>query len=197
MQCFSIWHVVSSNRQDFCTPVFHGCYNVINKTLGNSVPLLKKCNLQVSESKRRPWSHSNALSKHVSNLLNWNQFRRACWPFRTLHYFRFKHILPKMGYMRFGIIMLNKGISNGCSVRHDMKSEYFVCIPSGCQSTILNDMQLHTFTHTGSTPYHLISSSVLRLFTNESEIISSAPFPPYQNISAHSRLNRDSSVNSI
>ncbi|GFW69920.1 transposon Tf2-9 polyprotein [Trichonephila clavipes] len=36
--------VVSSNSYDCCTPVCHGCDEVIDQTLGNTVPLLKKCN---------------------------------------------------------------------------------------------------------------------------------------------------------
>ncbi|GFV71477.1 hypothetical protein TNCV_4562291 [Trichonephila clavipes] len=135
---------------------------VIDQTLGNTVPLLKKCNLQVSDSSRRPWSRKNASSEYVPNMLDWIQVRRARWPFHTLYCFSFKHVLHQTSSMRSGIItMENKGISNGSSVRDDMRSKYLVCIPSARQSVILNDMQVRTSAYADSTPCHLTSSSVL------------------------------------
>ncbi|CAL1275398.1 unnamed protein product [Larinioides sclopetarius] len=110
--------------------------------LGNTVPLLEKCNLQVSDSNRRSWSFSNASSEHVPNMLDWIQVKRARWPFHTLYCFSFKHVLHQTSSMRSGIIILeNKGISNSSSVRDGMKLQYLVCIPSARQSTIPNDMQ--------------------------------------------------------
>ncbi|GFU76709.1 hypothetical protein TNCV_2849781 [Trichonephila clavipes] len=54
-----------------------------------------------------------------------------------------------------------KGISNGSSVRDDVRSKYLVYIPSARQSAITNDMQVRTSTYADSTPYHPTSSSVL------------------------------------
>ncbi|GFU83141.1 hypothetical protein TNCV_3737521 [Trichonephila clavipes] len=86
--------------------------------------------------------------------------------------------------MRSGIIILeNKGISNGSSVRDDMRSKYLVFIPSARQSAIPNDMQVRTSAYADSTPYHPTSSSVLGPFTNECGVISSASVPPYKNTS--------------
>ncbi|GFT90558.1 hypothetical protein TNCV_2774421 [Trichonephila clavipes] len=57
-------------------------------------------------------------------------------------------------------------------------------------------MQVRTSAYVDSIPYHPTSSSVLRPFTNECGVISSAPVP-YKNTSGvTSRLNQDSSVNS-
>ncbi|GFX69261.1 hypothetical protein TNCV_3564371 [Trichonephila clavipes] len=135
---------------------------VIDQTLGNTVPLFKKCNLQVSDSSRRPWSRSNASSEYVPNMLDWIQVRRARWTFHTLYCFSFKHVLHQTSSMRSTIIILeNKGISNGSSVRDDMRSKYLVCIPSARQSAIPNDMQVRTSAYADSTPYHPTSSSVL------------------------------------
>ncbi|GFV96096.1 hypothetical protein TNCV_1870571 [Trichonephila clavipes] len=138
------------------------CDEVIDQTLGNTVPLRKKCNLQVSDSSRRPWSRRNVSSDYVPNMLDWIQVRRARWPFHTLYCFSFKHVLHQTSSMRSGIIILeNKGISNGSSVRDDMRSKYLVCIPSARQSAIPNDMQVRTSAYADSTPYHSTSSSVL------------------------------------
>ncbi|GFV13721.1 hypothetical protein TNCV_2105911 [Trichonephila clavipes] len=55
-----------------------------------------------------------------------------------------------------------KGISNGSSVRDDIRSKYLVCIPSACQKAIPNDaMQVRTSAYADSTPYHPTCSSVL------------------------------------
>ncbi|GFW67369.1 hypothetical protein TNCV_2596021 [Trichonephila clavipes] len=87
---------------------------------------------------------------------------RARWKFHTLYCFSFKHVLHQTSSMRSGIIILeNKGISNGSSVRDDMRSKYLVCIPSSSQSAIPNDMQVRTSAYADSTPYHPTSSSVL------------------------------------
>ncbi|GFV13668.1 integrase catalytic domain-containing protein [Trichonephila clavipes] len=118
--------------------------------------------LQVSDSSRRPWSRSNVSSEHVPNMLNWIQVRRARWPFHTLYCFSFKHVLHQTSSMWLGIVILeNKGISNGSSVRDDIRSKYLVCIPSACQKAIPNDMQVRTSAYADSTPYHPTCSSVL------------------------------------
>ncbi|GFU48459.1 hypothetical protein TNCV_221571 [Trichonephila clavipes] len=54
-----------------------------------------------------------------------------------------------------------RNLSNGSSVKDDMRSKYLVCIPSARQSAITNDMQVRTSAYADSTPYHLTSSSVL------------------------------------
>ncbi|GFX07837.1 hypothetical protein TNCV_4161061 [Trichonephila clavipes] len=103
-------------------------------------------------------------------MLDWIQARRARWPFHTLYCFSFKHVLHQTSSMRSGIIILeNKGISNGSSVRDDMRSKYLVCIPSARQSAIPNDMvyqsaipnEVRTSAYADSTPYYPTSSSVL------------------------------------
>ncbi|GFS70946.1 hypothetical protein TNCV_2720041 [Trichonephila clavipes] len=87
---------------------------------------------------------------------------RSGEPFHTLYCFSFKHVYHQTSSMRSGIIILeNKGISNGSSVRDDMRSKYLVCIPSARQSAIPIDMQVRTSAYADSTPYHPTSSSVL------------------------------------
>ncbi|GFX05233.1 hypothetical protein TNCV_4174761 [Trichonephila clavipes] len=101
-------------------------------------------------------------SEHVPNMLDWIQVRRSCWPFHTLYCFSFKHVLYQTSSMRLGIIILeNKGISNGSSVRDDMRSKYLVCIPLSRQSAIPNDRQVRTSAYADSTSYHPTSCSVL------------------------------------
>ncbi|GFW91571.1 hypothetical protein TNCV_4499911 [Trichonephila clavipes] len=95
-------------------------------------------------------------------MLDWIQVRRTRWPFHTLYCFSFKHVLHQTSSMRSGIIILeNKGISNGSSVRDDMRSKYLVCITSARQSAIPNDMQVRTSAYADYTAYHPTSSSVL------------------------------------
>ncbi|GFU29480.1 hypothetical protein TNCV_794481 [Trichonephila clavipes] len=49
----------------------------------------------------------------------------------------FKHVLHQTSSMRSRFIILeNKGISNGSSVRDDMRLNLFNCIPSALQSAI-------------------------------------------------------------
>ncbi|GFW81432.1 hypothetical protein TNCV_377801 [Trichonephila clavipes] len=88
--------------------------------------------------------------------------QRVRWPFHKLYCFSFKHVLHRTSSMWSGIIILeNKGISNGSSVRDDMSSKHLVCIPSARQSAIPNDMQVGTSAYADSTPYHPTISSVL------------------------------------
>ncbi|GFU99949.1 hypothetical protein TNCV_3611791 [Trichonephila clavipes] len=135
---------------------------VIDQTLGNTVPLPQKRNLKsrtVAGSLGRAAMRRPSMSQTCSIGI---QVRRARWPFPTLYYFSFKHVLHQTSSMRSGIIILeNKGISNGYSVRDDIRSKYLVCIPSARQSAIPNDMQVRTSAYVDSTPYHPTSSSVL------------------------------------
>ena len=92
-----MWQMVLSNF--YCrTPVRCGC----NKTLRNTVSLLKKYNLQVLDSNRRPWSCNNASSECVLSMLNWIETRGTCWPLHALYYFSFKKILHTTSCMRPG-----------------------------------------------------------------------------------------------
>ena len=166
--------------------------------MGDTVPLLKKCYLQVSESKKRPWSHSDALFERVPNIFDWFQVRRARWPFHKLYRFSFKHVLHKTSCMGSDIIMLeNIVISYGCSTRYDIRSDYLVCIPAGSQSTIPNNMQVRKLTLADFTPYH---STRLGYCDHSRKNV--GLFRVFLSLHikkrrvSHSRLNQDSSVNS-
>ncbi|GFV28395.1 hypothetical protein TNCV_4715601 [Trichonephila clavipes] len=76
-------------------------------------------------------------------------------PFHTLYCFSLNHVLHQTSSMRSGIIILeNKGIFNGSSVRDDMRSKVPRLHTFGRQSAITNDMQVRTSAYADSTPYH-------------------------------------------
>ncbi|GFT50767.1 hypothetical protein TNCV_2462711 [Trichonephila clavipes] len=131
-------------------------------------------------------------------MLDWIQVRRASWPLHTLYCFSFKYVLHQTSSMRSGIIILeNKGISNGYSVRNDIRSKYLVCIPSARQSAIPNDMQVRTSAYADSTPYHqpaLLYCDLSR--TNAGLFRVPLSLHTRTRRVSLSRLNWDSSVNS-
>ncbi|GFY16010.1 hypothetical protein TNCV_340591 [Trichonephila clavipes] len=118
---------------------------VIDQTLGNTVPLLKKCNLQVSDSSRWPWSRSNA-SSSMSQTCSVSSESGACagHSIRCIvsasSMFSTNRKLYAVGHYHPG---RNKGISNGSSVRDDMVkvSRLHTFGPSKCRS---NDIQVRT-----------------------------------------------------
>lgn len=122
------------------------------------------------------------------------QVWRSSWLIHTLNFFSIKHTFHKPSWMRCGVIIHEKeGIDNGCSVKYDNWSQSLTCIPLGCQSVILNDMQVRT----DSCPCHHTTSLARWFSMNEYEIMSSTSFPAYQNTSDVTvKLNRDSHVNS-
>ncbi|GFY27445.1 hypothetical protein TNCV_2070651 [Trichonephila clavipes] len=93
--------------------------------------------------------------------------------------------------------MENKGISNGSSVRDDMRSKYLVCIPSARQSAIPNDMQVRS--PPMLIPPHTIQPALLYcdLSRTNAELYR-VPLSLHTRTRrvSHSRLNQDSSVNS-
>ncbi|GFT31669.1 hypothetical protein TNCV_231061 [Trichonephila clavipes] len=56
----------------------HGCDEVVDETLGNTVPLLMKCDLEVLDNNRRPCSLRNASFECVRNMLDQIKIRSAC-----------------------------------------------------------------------------------------------------------------------
>ncbi|GFY04721.1 hypothetical protein TNCV_419761 [Trichonephila clavipes] len=60
--------------------LFNGCDEVIDQTLGNTVPLLKSA---ISKSRRVAGGLGRAkyVVEHVPNMLDWIQVRKAHWPF--------------------------------------------------------------------------------------------------------------------
>ncbi|GFS94063.1 hypothetical protein TNCV_1810841 [Trichonephila clavipes] len=137
--------------------IFHWLHRKLRKT--------RSFHVNKHDAGRRRAVGSPSLEESILNVVPdrpESSVRRARWPFRTLYCLSFKHVLHQTSSMRSGIIILeNKGISNGSSVRDDMRSKYLVCIPSARQSAIPNDMQVRTSAYADSTPYHPTSSSVL------------------------------------
>ncbi|GFY32270.1 hypothetical protein TNCV_3557781 [Trichonephila clavipes] len=78
-----------------------------------------------------------------------------------------------------------------------MRSKYLVCIPSAHESAIPNDMQVRTSAYADSTPYHqpdLLYCDLSR--TNAGLFRVPLSLHTRTRRVSHSRLNRDSSVNS-
>ncbi|GFU76101.1 hypothetical protein TNCV_677801 [Trichonephila clavipes] len=82
--------------QLFC----HGCDEVIDQTLGNTVSNPQEVQSPSLDSSRRPWSRSNARRRACPKHARLIQIRRARWQFHTLYCFSFKHVLHQTSSMR-------------------------------------------------------------------------------------------------
>ncbi|GFV17496.1 hypothetical protein TNCV_2811051 [Trichonephila clavipes] len=146
---------------------------------GNTVPLLKKCNLQVSDRNRRLGRAGHGACPKHARLDSGQESTRAI-PYTQLQ----TCSPPDESSMRSNIIILeNKGVSNGSSVRNDMRSKYLVCIPSARQSAITNDMQVRTSAYADSP--HNIQPALLYcdLSRTNAGLFRVPPVPPYKNTS--------------
>lgn len=118
-----MWYGITWNSKRL-----HKCDEVVCSTMRHSIPVSKKCNLQVPESQRKHWSRYNASSDYIESMRLGYQSRQhdgqsilLLFPFHS--YSSQLELIEVWHYHA-----LNKGTVNGYNVRYDMSSENLICI---------------------------------------------------------------------